>query len=323
MIINDKKMPNEVLIAGGAGFIGSHLCKKLLQEGNKVFCLDDFSTGQRKNIEKFLSEKNFTLIEQNLCDDIEHEFKNLSMIFNFACPASPVHYQRIPIETLKVCTLGVFNIVALAEKYNSKIIHSSTSEVYGDPKEHPQTENYWGNVNSYGPRACYDEGKRCAEAILYESSKNRQLDIRILRIFNTYGPNMAINDGRVVSNFIVQALKNEDITIHGKGKQTRSFQYISDLVEGISLISTHKSIIDKPINFGNPNEMTIKELAENILKLIPDSKSKIIFTEKNIDDPQRRLPDINQAKSILNWEPNYSLNEGLNDTIEYFKRILS
>jgi UDP-glucuronate decarboxylase len=323
MIMNDKKMRNEVLVTGGAGFIGSHLCEKLLQEGNKVYCLDDFSTGQRKNIEKFLVEKNFTLIEQNLCDDIKHEFKNLSTIFNFACPASPVHYQRIPMQTLKVCTLGVFNIVDLAEKYNSKIIHSSTSEVYGDPKEHPQSENYWGNVNSYGPRACYDEGKRCAEAILYESSKKTKLDIRILRIFNTYGPNMAIDDGRVVSNFIVQALKNEDITIHGQGKQTRSFQYISDLLEGISLLSSHKTIIDKPINFGNPNEMTIKELAENILKLIPNSKSKIVYTEKNIDDPQRRLPDINKAKSILNWEPKNSLNEGLKDTIEYFKRTLS
>lgn len=323
MKLNDKKIPNEVLVTGGAGFIGSHLCEKLLKEGNKVFCLDNFSTGQQKNIEKFLSEKNFILIEQNLCDMIKYEFKNLSMIFNFACPASPVHYQRMPIQTLKVCTLGVFNVVALAKKYNSKIIHSSTSEVYGDPKEHPQRENYWGNVNSYGPRACYDEGKRCAEAILYESAKSRKLDIRILRIFNTYGPNMAIDDGRVVSNFIVQALKNKDITIHGKGKQTRSFQYISDLIEGISLISAHETIIDKPVNFGNPNEMTIKELAENILTLIPESKSRIIFTEKNIDDPQRRLPDINKAKSILNWEPKCSLNEGLKKTIEYFKGTLS
>ena len=305
-----------ILITGGAGFIGSHLCKRLLNEGNYVICLDNFFTGRRENIEQLLSNPNFELIEHDIIDPLD---VNIDEIYNLACPASPPHYQFDPIKTMKTSVLGIINMLELAQKNNAKILQASTSEVYGDPKVHPQVENYWGNVNPIGIRSCYDEGKRCAETLIMDYHRTEGLDTKIVRIFNTYGPYMTPDDGRVVSNFILQALKNEDITIYGKGTQTRSFCYVDDLVDG--LIKMMESDLTGPVNLGNPSERTILEFAELIIQ-ITNSKSKIIYTQLPKDDPAKRQPDISIAKKYLNWEPKIDIYKGLDNTIEYFTHLL-
>ena len=305
-----------ILITGGAGFIGSHLCKRLLNEGNYIICLDNFFTGRRENIEQLLSNPNFELIEHDIIDPLD---VNIDEIYNLACPASPPHYQFDPIKTMKTSVLGIINMLELAQKNNAKILQASTSEVYGDPKVHPQVENYWGNVNPIGIRSCYDEGKRCAETLIMDYHRTEGLDTKIVRIFNTYGPYMTPDDGRVVSNFILQALKNEDITIYGKGTQTRSFCYVDDLVDG--LIKMMESDLTGPVNLGNPSERTILEFAELIIQ-ITNSKSKIIYTQLPKDDPAKRQPDISIAKKYLNWEPKIDIYKGLDNTIEYFTHLL-
>lgn len=307
-----------ILVAGGAGFIGSHLCRRLLERGDKVICLDNLQTGSEKNIEELMSNDNFSFINQ---DVIEPLSINVDQIYNLACPASPVHYQHDPVKTTVTSVMGAVNLLNLAKDNGARILQASTSEVYGDPEVHPQTEAYWGHVNCTGPRSCYDEGKRAAETLFFDYYRQYNTDIRVIRIFNTYGPNMAENDGRVVSNFIIQALKDEDITIYGDGSQTRSFQYVDDLLAGMMLMMDNENSFIGPVNIGNPGEFTIKELAEKILTLIPESKSKIIYQDAAIDDPRQRKPDISLAKSSLNWEPKIDLEEGLKKTITYFKTI--
>lgn len=306
----------KILITGGAGFIGSHLCKKLLSKENKIFCLDNFYTGSRQNIKPFLNNPNFQLLEKDMIEIFEIE---ADYIFNLACPASPPHYQKDSIKTMKTSILGIYNLLDIVEKNNARLLQASTSEIYGSPLENPQKESYWGNVNPIGVRSCYDEGKRCAESILVDFYRQKKSDIKIVRIFNTYGPNMAINDGRVISNFIVQALKNENITVYGDGKQTRSFCYIDDLVEGLIKMMESNNFIG-PVNIGNPNEMTVLELAELIISLT-NSKSKIIHQELPQDDPTNRKPDISLAKLKLKWEPKVDIIEGLEKTIRYFKEL--
>lgn len=308
-----------VLVTGGAGFIGSHLCERLLNENYEVICLDNFFTGSKQNIIHLLNNPYFELIRHDVINPI---FLEVDEIYNLACPASPIHYQYNPIKTIKTSVMGAINMLGLAKRIHAKILQASTSEVYGDPQIHPQTEDYWGNVNPIGARSCYDEGKRCAESLFINYHKQNKVKIKIVRIFNTYGPKMHPNDGRVVSNFIVQALKNEDITVFGDGTQTRSFQYISDLIEGLIRMMNTDNSITGPVNIGNPQEFTILELAELILKLTK-SKSKIVFKPLPEDDPAQRKPDINLAKRILNnWEPKVSLEEGLTKTIEYFRKEL-
>ena len=312
-------MRKRILITGGAGFIGSHLCKKLLQDDNNyVICLDNFYTGSKENIQHLISNPNFELIEHDITQPIDIKADE---IYNLACPASPIHYQYNPIMTMKTSVLGIINVLELAKKYNAKILQASTSEVYGDPTIHPQDETYWGNVNPIGIRSCYDEGKRCAETLMIDYHRQHNVNIKIVRIFNTFGPNMALNDGRVVSNFIVQALKNEDITIYGEGNQTRSFCYVSDLVQGLIKMMNTSSEIIGPINLGNPSERTILNLAELILSKI-NTKSKIIFKDLPQDDPIKRKPDITLAKNVLNWQPQISIEDGLDKTIEYFEKKL-
>ena len=312
-------MRKRILITGGAGFIGSHLCEKLLQDDNNyVICLDNFYTGSKENIQHLISNPNFELIEHDITQPIDIKADE---IYNLACPASPIHYQYNPIMTMKTSVLGIINVLELAKKYNAKILQASTSEVYGDPTIHPQDETYWGNVNPIGIRSCYDEGKRCAETLMIDYHRQHSVNIKIVRIFNTFGPNMALNDGRVVSNFIVQALKNEDITIYGEGNQTRSFCYVSDLVQGLIKMMNTSSEIIGPINLGNPSERTILNLAELILSKI-NTKSKIIFKDLPQDDPIKRKPDITLAKNVLNWQPQISIEEGLDKTIEYFEKKL-
>ena len=312
-------MRKRILITGGAGFIGSHLCEKLLQDDNNyVICLDNFYTGSKENIQHLISNPNFELIEHDITQPIDIKADE---IYNLACPASPIHYQYNPIMTMKTSVLGIINVLELAKKYNAKILQASTSEVYGDPTIHPQDETYWGNVNPIGIRSCYDEGKRCAETLMIDYHRQHNVNIKIVRIFNTFGPNMALNDGRVVSNFIVQALKNEDITIYGEGNQTRSFCYVSDLVQGLIKMMNTSSEIIGPINLGNPSERTILNLAELILSKI-NTKSKIIFKDLPQDDPIKRKPDITLAKNVLNWQPQISIEEGLDKTIEYFEKKL-
>jgi len=300
----------KILVAGGAGFIGSHLIKRLLNEGNYVICIDNFLTGQKENI-KF--NKNFKFIHHDITKPIDIK---IDEIYNLACPASPKQYFKYPIYTTKISVIGTLNLLELASKYNAKYLQASTSEIYGDPLIHPQTEEYFGNVNPIGPRACYDEGKRCAETLCSDFKREKNLDIKIVRIFNTYGPNMRIDDGRVISNFIIQALKNKDITVYGNGNQTRSFCYVEDLVEG--LIKMMNSNHQGPINLGNPEEYTILEVAKKIIKLT-NSKSKIVFLNALKNDPKLRRPDINKAKRLLNWTPKISFDEGLIHTINYFK----
>lgn len=311
-------MTKRILVTGGAGFIGSHLCEKLLQEDNFVICLDNFFTGSKKNIEHLLKNKNFQLVEHDVT--IPYDIK-VDEIYNLACPASPPHYQFDPVKTIRTSVLGIINMLDLAKKYNAKILQASTSEIYGDPIVHPQVESYWGNVNPIGIRSCYDEGKRCAETLMMDYHRQFNIDIRIVRIFNTYGPNMALNDGRVVSNFIVQALENKDITIYGDGSQTRSFCYVSDLIDGLVKMMNNPQKFIGPVNLGNPQETSILDFAKFILKLT-QSDSKIIFKELPSDDPIQRKPNIELAKKELNWEPKVNTEEGLKNTIEYFSKIL-
>ncbi len=310
-------MKKRILITGGAGFLGSHLCEKLLKEGNEVICLDNYFTGQKSNIAHLLDNKYFELIRHDVTTPFLIE---VDEIYNLACPASPIHYQFNSIKTIKTSVMGAINMLGLAKRIKAKILQASTSEVYGDPTVHPQVEEYWGNVNPIGERSCYDEGKRCAESLFMSYHKQNNVRIKIIRIFNTYGPKMHPNDGRVVSNFIIQALQNKDITIYGDGSQTRSFCYADDLIDGMmKMMETDDKIIG-PINMGNPFEFTILELANLCIKLT-NSKSKIIYLPLPSDDPMQRKPDISLAKNILNWEPKIQLEEGLKKTIDYFKNI--
>jgi UDP-glucuronate decarboxylase len=303
------------LVTGGAGFIGSHLCERLLQEGHEVICVDNFYTGTKDNIKHLMNNPYFEIIRHDITFPL---YVEVDEIYHLACPASPVHYQNDPVFTIKTAVHGTINMLGLAKRTKAKIILASTSEVYGDPEVHPQSEEYWGNVNPIGPRACYDEGKRCAETLFFDYHRQHKVKIKIARIFNTYGPRMQINDGRVISNFIVQALRGEDITVYGDGSQTRSFCYIDDMVEGLIRLMNTPDEITGPINLGNPNETPILELAQKIIELT-GSNSKIVFKPLPQDDPRRRCPDITKAKIILNWEPKISLEEGLKRTIEYFK----
>lgn len=308
----------KILVTGGAGFIGSHLCERLLNEGNEVICLDNYFTGSKKNIIHLLDNPYFELIRHDVCSPF---FVEVDEIYNLACPASPIHYQYNAIKTVKTSVMGALNMLGLAKRINAKILQASTSEVYGDPIIHPQVESYWGNVNPIGERSCYDEGKRCAETLFVNYNKQNNVKIKIIRIFNTYGPNMHPHDGRVVSNFIVQAIKGEDITVAGDGSQTRSFQYVDDLLEAmIRMMATRDSFIG-PVNTGNPNEFTILELAQKVIELT-NSKSQIKFIPLPSDDPTQRKPNIDLAKKELNWEPKIQLNEGLIKTIEYFDKLL-
>ncbi len=307
-----------ILITGGAGFLGSHLSKRLLEEGNEILCVDNFYTGSRKNIYELLDHKNFELLRH----DITHPlFVEVDQIYNLACPASPIHYQFDPVQTTKTSVVGAINMLGLAKRLKVPILQASTSEVYGDPEVHPQPESYRGNVNPIGPRACYDEGKRCAETLFFDYYRQHKLEIKVIRIFNTYGPNMNPHDGRVVSNFIVQALQGNDITMYGDGKQTRSFCYATDLIDGMVKMMNSKSGFTGPVNIGNPKEFTMLELAQQIIKLT-GSKSKIVFEELPEDDPLQRKPVIDLAKNKLNWAPTVELESGLIKTIEYFKNRL-
>jgi len=313
-------MKKRILVTGGAGFIGSHLCTRLLSEGNEVICLDNYFTGSKNNIIHLLDNPYFELVRH---DVTEPYYIEVDEIYNLACPASPVHYQYNPIKTIKTSVMGAINMLGLAKRVNAKILQASTSEVYGDPEEHPQKETYWGNVNPIGLRSCYDEGKRCAETLFMDYHKQNNVAIKIIRIFNTYGPNMNPYDGRVVSNFIVQALKGEPITIFGNGQQTRSFQYVDDLVEGMIRMMNGPQDFLGPVNIGNPNEFTMLELAQSVIELT-GSASQLSFMPLPQDDPKQRQPDISLAKKQLdNWEPKVQLKEGLVKTIGYFDKVLS
>ena len=308
-----------VLVTGGAGFLGSHLCDKLLAAGNEVICLDNFFTGRKENILHLLDNPYFELVRHDVTAPY---YAEVDQIYNLACPASPVHYQYNPIKTIKTSVMGAINMLGLAKRVKARILQASTSEVYGDPEVHPQKEDYWGHVNPIGIRSCYDEGKRCAETLFMDYHNQNSVDIKIMRIFNTYGPRMDPNDGRVVSNFIVQALNGEDITIYGNGDQTRSFCYQADLLEGMYRLMNSRDGFVGPVNIGNPNEFTIKELAEIVIELT-GSKSKIIYMDLPKDDPMQRQPVIEVAKKELDWEPKIQLREGLVETIEYFDGLLS
>jgi UDP-glucuronate decarboxylase len=310
-------MKKKILVTGGAGFLGSHLCERLLNEGNEVICVDNFFTGQKQNVVHLLDNPFFELIRHDITMPF---FIEVDQIYNLACPASPIHYQYNAIKTIKTSVMGAINMLGLAKRIKARVLQASTSEVYGDPEIHPQTEEYWGHVNPIGIRACYDEGKRCAEALFVNYHRQNNVRIKIMRIFNTYGPRMHPNDGRVVSNFIVQSLKGKNITIYGDGMQTRSFCYMDDLLEGMVRLMNSRESFTGPVNVGNPNEFTIRELAETVIELT-GSKSKIVFEPLPADDPMQRQPDISLAKKELGWEPNIQLREGLTKTIEYFKSI--
>lgn len=310
-------MANRVLVTGGAGFIGSHLCERLIQEGNEVICVDNFHTGRKKNVEKLLSNPRFELIRHDITEPIRLE---VDQIYNFACPASPIHYQSNAIKTIKTNVLGTTNMLGLAKRVKARILQASTSEVYGNPIEHPQKETYWGNVNPIGIRSCYDEGKRVAETLCFDYHRNHKVDIRVIRIFNTYGPRMLPDDGRVVSNFVVQALAGKDITVYGYGSQTRSFCYVDDLVDGIIKMMNTQDF-NGPVNLGNDGEFTVKELAELVLKET-GSSSKIIYKTLPQDDPARRKPDLTLARQKLGYEPKVPLLEGIRKTVDYFKNHL-
>jgi len=307
-----------ILVTGGAGFLGSHLCERLIEEGNEVICLDNYYTGSKNNIFNLINNENFELLRHDICFPL---YVEVDEIYNLACPASPIHYQYDPVQTTKTSVHGSINMLGLAKRQNAKIFQASTSEVYGDPEIHPQNESYWGRVNPIGPRSCYDEGKRCAETLFFDYYRQHKLKIKIARIFNTYGPRMHPNDGRVVSNFIIQALKNKDITIYGDGKQTRSFCFVDDLIGAMLLIMNTEDDFTGPINIGNPEEHTIQEIAEKIIDLT-NSNSQIIFKQLPEDDPKQRKPDISIAKGKINWEPKISLVNGLKQTINYFEKIL-
>jgi len=308
-----------ILVTGGAGFLGSHLCERLVAEGNDVICMDNYFTGSKQNIEHLLDNHYFELVRHDVTMPF---FAEVDEIYNLACPASPIHYQYNAIKTVKTSVMGAINMLGLAKRVKAKILQASTSEVYGDPEIHPQTEDYWGHVNPIGIRACYDEGKRCAETLFMNYSQQNDVKIKIIRIFNTYGPRMHPNDGRVVSNFIIQALKNQDITVFGDGQQTRSFQYVDDLVDAMLKMMATRDEFTGPVNTGNPDEFTILELAQKVIQLT-NSKSKIIYLPLPQDDPMQRKPDISLAKKELNWEPKIKLNDGLIKTIAYFETLLS
>ena len=308
----------KILVTGGAGFLGSHLCEKLLSNNYHVLCVDNYYTSSKKNIDHLLDEKNFEVLRHDITFPL---YTEVDEIYNLACPASPVHYQKNPIQTIKVNVLGAINMLGLAKRVRAKIFQASTSEVYGDPKITPQSEEYWGNVNPIGIRSCYDEGKRSAETIFFDYHRQQKVNIKVARIFNTYGPKMMANDGRVVSNFIMQCLNNKPITIYGNGSQTRSFCYVDDLIEGICKLMNSSNKVIGPVNLGNPKEFTIKQLAETIKKLT-NSSSKIIFKKLPEDDPTQRKPNIGKAKKLLNWEPRTNLNDGLLKTIKYFESTL-
>ena len=308
----------KILVTGGAGFLGSHLCDRLVSQGHHVLCVDNYFTGSKKNIEPLLRYPNFEVIRQDVCFPL---YVEVDEIYNLACPASPVHYQHDPIQTTKTSILGAYNLLGLAKRTGAKILQASTSEIYGDPKEHPQREEYWGNVNPIGIRSCYDEGKRAAETLFFDYQRQHNVRIKVARIFNTYGPRMAANDGRVVSNFIVQALKGDDITIYGDGTQTRSFCYVNDLVDGLISLMNSKDSITGPINLGNPTEFTVLELAEKVIEST-NSTSKIVFKPLPGDDPKQRRPDITRAQVFLDWHPEIALEEGLVDTVKYFKSVI-
>ena len=306
-----------ILVSGGAGFIGSHLCTRLVNEGHDVICLDNFFTGSKDNIKHLMGNHHFEVVRHDVTYPYSAE---VDEIYNLACPASPIHYQHDPIQTAKTSVMGAINMLGLAMRLDAKILQASTSEVYGDPIIHPQPESYWGNVNPVGYRSCYDEGKRCAETLFMDYYRQNQTRIKIIRIFNTYGPRMLPNDGRVVSNFIIQALNNEDITIYGDGKQTRSFQYIDDLIEGVVRMMDTEDDFTGPINIGNPNEFPVLELAERVIRMT-GSTSKIVFKPLPTDDPKQRQPDIKLAKEKLGWQPTVELEDGLKRMIEYFKNV--
>lgn len=307
-----------ILVTGGAGFLGSHLCDRLIKDGNDVLCVDNFFTGSKTNIAHLIGNPYFELMRHDVTFPL---YVEVDQIYNLACPASPVHYQFDPVQTTKTSVHGAINMLGLAKRIKARIFQASTSEVYGDPVMHPQPESYWGNVNSIGPRSCYDEGKRCAETLFFDYYRQHNLDIKVARIFNTYGPRMHPNDGRVVSNFIVQALKGEDITIYGDGSQTRSFCYVDDLIDGFILVMKTGAGFTGPINLGNPSEFSMLELAETILKLAK-SNSKLVYKPLPQDDPRQRQPDIALAQNTLGWTPRVNLEDGLKETIDYFRRIL-
>jgi len=307
-----------ILITGGAGFLGSHLCDRLVSEGHDILCLDNFFTGNKMNISHLLGKSNFELIRHDIVQPI---FLEVDEIYNLACPASPIHYQYNPVKTVKTSVMGAINMLGLAKRVKAKILQASTSEIYGNPSIHPQKEDYWGNVNTIGPRSCYDEGKRCAETLFFDYHRQNNVNIRVARIFNTYGPRMHPNDGRVVSNFIVQALRREKITVYGDGTQTRSFCYVDDLIDGLIKYMNSDDDFTGPVNLGNPKELSIFKLAEMIVEMT-GSISRIVFKPLPTDDPIQRQPDISLAKGLLKWEPKIDIHEGLNKTIEYFKKVL-
>ncbi|MHA7900278.1 MAG: UDP-glucuronic acid decarboxylase family protein [Henriciella sp.] len=311
-------LANRVLVTGGAGFIGSHICDRLIDKGYEVLCVDNFFTGARANVAHLLDAKTFELMRHDVTFPL---FVEVDQIYNMACPASPIHYQFDPVQTTKTSVHGAINMLGLAKRVKARILQASTSEVYGDPSVHPQEESYWGNVNPIGPRSCYDEGKRCAETLFFDYHRQHNLDIKVARIFNTYGPRMHPNDGRVVSNFIMQALRGEDITLYGDGEQTRSFCYVDDLVEGLIRLMESPDGITGPINLGNPGEFTIKELAEHVIDLT-GSKSNMVHKPLPQDDPKQRQPDIGRAKEHLDWQPEIALRDGLTKTIAYFDGLL-
>ena len=308
-----------ILVTGGAGFIGSHLCEKLLQEGNEVICLDNFFTGSKQNVRHLLDDYRFEILRHDITFPL---YAEVDAIYNLACPASPIHYQNDPVQTTKVNVHGAINMLGLAKRLKIKILQASTSEVYGDPDVHPQTEAYWGNVNCIGPRSCYDEGKRCAETLFFDYLRQHRLKIKVARIFNTYGPHMHPNDGRVVSNFICRALRSQPLEIYGDGKQTRSFCYISDMVDGLTKLMESPDEITGPMNLGNPGEFTISELAIKIIELT-NSKSELIYQPLPVDDPKQRQPNIDFARSAIDWQPKVPLEEGLVNTIAYFDDLLA
>ncbi|MEY4044180.1 MAG: hypothetical protein RL644_448 [Actinomycetota bacterium] len=316
----DMATMHRVLVTGGAGFLGSHLCRRLLHEGHDVLCVDNLFTGSKHNILDLFGNPRFEFLRHDVTFPL---YVEVDRIYNLACPASPVHYQYDPVQTTKTSVHGAINMLGLAKRTRARILQASTSEVYGDPTVHPQDESYWGRVNTIGPRACYDEGKRCAETLFFDYYRQHRVDIRVIRIFNTYGPAMHPNDGRVVSNFIVQALRGEDITIYGDGSQTRSFQYVDDLIEGMVRMMENPQGFIGPVNLGNPGEYTMLELARKVLELVPGSRSELVFKPLPADDPKQRCPDITRAAAELNWKPSIPLHDGLQRTIDYFRGVLA
>jgi UDP-glucuronate decarboxylase len=308
----------KILVTGGAGFLGSWLCDRLIEQGHHVLCVDNYFTGDKRNIQHLLSKPNFEVMRQDVCFPL---YMEVDEIYNLACPASPKYYQQDPIQTTKTSILGAYNLLGLAKRTGAKILQASTSEIYGDPTQHPQPETYWGNVNPIGIRSCYDEGKRAAETLFFDYHRQHGVRIKVMRIFNTFGPRMAADDGRVVSNFIVQALKGEDITVYGTGQQTRSFCYVDDLITGMIRLMESADTVTGPVNMGNPGEFTMLELAEKVIKFT-GSDSKIVYKDLPQDDPQQRRPNIAQAKQLLDWEPTFDLDEGLKRTIRYFEDVL-